>query len=419
MIKVIPSLRLLSGPGFGSRFMWSEQLPNFGLIMTERLQARRLLFPAFAGSVLLALSVLPTTSALPFAAIGENAHVYLLGGLSVRYDDNVYLSRLNRQSDVVLTASAGVELEFGSRDTPNSARIMFRKNHVYYSNRSENNTDNLAFSGSANWVGSRSTVSVAASMTPSEYNSRDAIGLGRLVESTSYSASVSGTYALTGKTRLSGGVTYSMTQFGTDGYSDQSSITVPVHVLYEVTAKTDVRAGYTYRATFISDFEAQNSVDHTVSVGTSREITPTLSGDIEIGVTNRQLAGGDSGTIIPVNGVLTWVATPRMVYSVIARRDFGNSAIAGNSYLQTLVGLNLSYAFAERWGAGAGIQYEIAEYQDSERVDNYWTGNLDVSYSPNQFMSMSAGYIFRMNSSTLELAEFDNNVLSFSVNARY
>ncbi|MEZ5274807.1 MAG: outer membrane beta-barrel protein [Opitutaceae bacterium] len=387
--------------------------------MMARLQNRRFFLPVLAGVVLSAVFSTPRAAAMPFAAVGENIHVYLLGGLSVRYDDNLYLSRLNTQSDIVTTVTAGVQMEFGSPDTRNSANVMFRKNYVFYNSRSENNTDNMAFSGSATLAGAQSSVTVAASVTPSEYNSRDAIGLGRLVKSTNYTASIDGTYALTGKTRLSGGITYSTTEYSTDGYSNQSSITVPVRVMYEVTAKTDVRAGYTYRATMISGFEDQDSVDHTVSIGTSREITPTLSGDIEVGLTNRQLANGESGTIIPVNGVLTWVATPRMIYSAIARRDFGNSAIAGTSYLQTLVGLNMSYGFAERWNAAAGLSYEIADYVDSARVDNYWTGNIDVSYSPNQFMSMSAGYIFRMNTSTLQLAEFDSNVVSFSVNARY
>lgn len=360
-----------------------------------------------------------TASANPFSAIGENMHVYLIGGMSVRFDDNIYLSRLNVQSDIITTVNAGVELEYGGTDTPNSGRLMFRKNYVFYRTRSENNTDHMAFAANANFVGARSSVSVSVSMTPNEYNTRDAIGLGRVVQSTNYSAAVNGTYNITGKTRMSGGVTFAATEYRTDGYSDQASVTVPVRVLYEVTAKTDLRAGYTYRATFLSDFPEQNSQDHTVSIGTRREITQTLSGDIEIGVTHRQLANGDSGTIMPVNGTLTWVATPRMIYTAYARRDFGSSALAGYSYLQTLVGLRLGYNIAEHWGAGAGLEYEIAEYHDSNRVDNYWTGNVDLSYAPNRFMSMSAGYVFRMNRSTVKLAEFDSNVLQFSVNARY
>jgi len=186
-----------------------------------------------------------------------------------------------------------------------------------------------------------------------------------------------------------------------------------------VTAKTGVRAGYTYRAIFITDFPDQNSQDHTLSVGTTREISSTLSGDIEIGMTNRQLSTGESGTIIPIDGTLSWVATPRMVYTAYVHRDFGNSALAGSTYLQTLVGLRMGYNLAEKWNAGAGIQYEIAEYYNSERIDNYWTGNVDLSYAPSRFMSMSAGYVYRMNQSTIEQAEFQNNQLQFSVNARY
>jgi hypothetical protein len=360
-----------------------------------------------------------TALANPFSAIGENMHVYLIGGMSVRYDDNLFLSSVNKQSDIVTRVNAGVEFEYGGRDTPNAAKVMFAQNWFFYRNRSENNAKHLSFRGEADYVGSRGSVSASASMTPNSYNTRDELGLGGLVQSVSYSASVNGTYNLTGKTRFSGGITYRTTEYATEGYSNQATVTVPVRVLYEVTAKTGVRAGYTYRATFITDFPDQNSQDHTISIGTTREISSTISGDIEIGMTHRQLSTGESGTIIPIDGTLSWVATPRMVYTAYARRDFGNSALAGSTYLQTLVGLRMGYDLAERWNAGAGLAYEIAEYYNSERVDNYWTGNLDLSYAPSRFMSMSAGYVYRMNQSTVEQAEFDNNQLTFSLNARY
>jgi len=367
------------------------------------------------------LAVLAGSNALgnPFSAIGENMHVYLAGGMSVRYDDNIYLSRMNTRSDIITTVSPAVQFEYGGTDTPNRGQITLRKDYVFYLSNPENNTDLWAMNANLDLMGSRSSVSLAVAVTPSDSNSRDALGFGRLVRSTTYSASVDAVYNITGKTRLSGGVTYSATEYRTDGYSDQSSVTVPVRVLYEVTAKTDLRAGYTYRATFLSDFPDQNSQDHTVSVGTTREITPTLSGNLDIGVTRRTLSNGDSGTIIPVDGTLTWVATPRMVYSAIARRDFGNSAIGGTNFLQTMVGLNVSYAFAERWNGSAGVTYELAEYHEIDRVDHYWTANLGLNYSPHRYVSMSAGYVFRANQSTIDLAEFNSNVLSFSANVRY
>ncbi len=387
--------------------------------MSAAIQNRRLLLLAFAGLVLLGALMGTRTMAMPFSALGENIHVYLLGGMSIRYDDNLYLSRLNKQADIITTVNAGFALEYGSPDTPSTARLTMRKNHVFYASRSEYNTDNINFNVDATYAGPRGSVTATASVTPMEYNTRDAIGFGRLVQGTNYGASITGVYQFTGKTGLSGGITYANREYSTEGYSDQQSVTVPVRVLYEVTAKTGVRAGYTYRATIISDFEAQDSVDHSLFVGTTREITSTLSGDIEIGLTNRTLGNGDSGTIVPVNGSLTWVASPRMVFFGYARRDFGNSALAGASYLQTLIGLGVNYDFAERWNAGAGISYEIADYYNSARVDRLFRGNVDLSYSPGQFVSMSAGYVLQMNDSTLEIAGFDSNVLHFSVNARY
>lgn len=387
--------------------------------MTAALQNRRPLLLAIAGLALAAALMGTRAEAMPFSAIGENVHVYLLGGMSVTYDDNVFLSNTNKQSDLVTRVNAGVELEFGSPDTPNAARLQFAQNWFFYHNRSDYDAKHWSFRGNADYVGSRGSVSVAASMTPQSSNTRDEQGLGGITQSVTYNASITGTYNFTGKTRLNGGITYTTTEYASEGYSNQATVTVPVRVLYEVTAKTDVRAGYTYRATFIKDFPDQNSQDHTVTIGTTREITSMITGDIQIGLTHRQLSSGESGTIVPIDGTLSWVATPRVVFTAFVHRDLGNSVLAGNTYLQTLIGLNMGYNIAERWNAGAGLQYEIAEYYNSERVDNYWSGNLDLSYTPSRFVSMSAGYEYRLNESTVDLAEFDNNQLTFQLNARY
>jgi long-subunit fatty acid transport protein len=97
-----------------------------------------------------------------------------------------------------------------------------------------------------------------------------------------------------------------------------------------------------------------------------------------------------------------------MVYSAVAARDFGNSAIGGTNYLQAIAGLNMSYSIAERWSGSAGISYEFAEYHESVRVDKFWTANLGLNYSPHRFVSMSAGYVFLTNESTVDIANFDS-----------
>jgi hypothetical protein len=239
------------------------------------------------GAVSFAVMVGSTASGNPFSAIGKNMHVYLVGCMSVRYDDNIYLSRVSRLSDIITTVSPGVQFEFGGTDTPNSGTITLRKNYVFYYNNPENNTDDWAMIAALNLGGSRSSINIAVAVTPSDSKTRDALGFGQLVRSNIYSASINGVYNVTGKTRISGGITYSSNEYSTDGYSSQSSVTGPVRVLYEVTAKPDVRAGYTYRATFLGDFPDQDSQDHTVNIGTTREITPTLSGDTSYGLFGR------------------------------------------------------------------------------------------------------------------------------------
>ena len=123
--------------------------------MTAALQNRRLRLLAFAGLALVLALMGSRAGAMPFSAIGENVHVYLLGGMSVTYDDNVFLANQNKQSDLVTRMNAGVELEFGSPDTPNSARVQFAQNWFFYHNRPEFNAKHHSFRGDLNYVGSR------------------------------------------------------------------------------------------------------------------------------------------------------------------------------------------------------------------------------------------------------------------------
>ena len=97
-----------------------------------------------------------------------------------------------------------------------------------------------------------------------------------------------------------------------------------------------------------------------------------------------------------------------MVYSAIAARDFGNSAIGGTHYPQTIAGLNMSCSIAERWSGRAGISYEFSEYHESARVDKFWTANRGLNYSPHRFVLMSVGYVFLTNEATVDIANFDS-----------
>jgi hypothetical protein len=53
------------------------------------------------------------------------------------------------------------------------------------------------------------------------------------------------------------------------------------------------------------------------------------------------------------------------------------------------------------------------------RRDDFWVGDLGVGYALTTDTTFELSYLFRRNASTLDLATFDDDVLSLSASSRF
>ncbi|MET0262550.1 MAG: outer membrane beta-barrel protein, partial [Rariglobus sp.] len=63
--------------------------------------------------------------------------------------------------------------------------------------------------------------------------------------------------------------------------------------------------------------------------------------------------------------------------------------------------------------------YRELDYQLAGRTDDYIEAVVGARYIINEFLSANLSYLFRDNSSNVAGAEFDNNVVTVSLSARY
>ncbi|TVR50523.1 MAG: hypothetical protein EA425_09700 [Puniceicoccaceae bacterium] len=371
--------------------------------------------PAAVGSLLLLLAA-PLASG-PFMTIGDRAWVNLTASGTLRYTDNVYLDRTNRTSDLVVLLSPGLRFNYGEPGI-NQGSLTYREDFVFYTDNSSLDS-NLSFLETRNTFNNpRSEVRLDGSLQQLSQNSRDFRGDDFLVRRTEYRARVYGEYELTEKTSMGAGLQFDRRDFKTFGFLDRDRITVPVDLFYELTPLVDLSIGYRYRTTDLKSPFLRDSKDHRISVGLRGEVAPKVTGFFQVGAEHRRFEVTGSDTILAVEGSLTYAATPKTAYSLTASRDFGNSGIGGDTIERSNVELRARYSVSELWSTGAGVSYERADYL-SGRKDDYITADASVAYSPNEYTTLSAGYIFLHNDSNRPQSEFRNNVLSFSASFRY
>lgn len=370
---------------------------------------------------LAALATFPgKATASPLISVGDDISILFHGSANMRIDDNIFLQSRDEESDVIFVFSPGLELNYGSLDT-NLFSLYFREDIYRYIDNSRVNHNNSNIFLSSEVATPRLDLGIDASFRQLSQNAPDIFLRGTLVRRDVYRASIQGEYELTERTSIASGVRYQYTDFHTrtsgaspTRFSDSQSVAVPIDAYYELTPRIDVSAGYRYRYNRID--LARNSNDHFFNIGGRGEITPLLTGDLKAGVQTRRFSGGGSSSGFSLISSLLWSVTPKTTASARAFRDFSVGA-SGTSIWNTGGGLGVSYAFSPLVSANVGADFIRYRYDTGGR-DELVTANVGVTYSPYEYVDLSAGYIFRTNDSTRG-RDFDSNVFNLSATLRY
>ena len=102
----------------------------------------------------------------------------------------------------------------------------------------------------------------------------------------------------------------------------------------------------------------------------------------------------------------------------------------GQSLVNGTYRLGITNNPAPQWQVGTNIVFRTIQYGPAifvsgnipvfvQRNDDYWEGNVQVSYDFAEWLMVSGTYTFRNNQSTDPTVAFSNNVLGLTIDWRY
>jgi hypothetical protein len=368
-------------------------------------------------------------SMAPNITRGENTKVSVTAELSVRRDDNVYLTSANKVRDSIVAATPGVEFRFGQSSLAHGS-LGYKTAFTRYLDHSSPNValgtgaadfgyDNgsLTVSGNASFQQLNQNNSDVAALGQQAIYRRDVLGLATNVES-----------HLTAKTSVKTGATYSKSTYKSSGLSGSRETEVPLKFYFETTPKVSLSTGAAYR--WVNPQNGGTSGrDLAYNVGARGSFTPKLSGEFSVDYRTRDVGSNAREKLWGFDGSLNYELTPKTTSALIFSRDFSAGAL-GESLKNSNYAFRLSTDLSPQWQLGTGLNYRQVAYGPPvfslnnipppiSRNDHYWDANLQATYLFRSWLSATADYNIRHNNSNLPGAQFSNSILSLMLGWRY
>jgi Putative beta-barrel porin 2 len=379
------------------------------------------------------------TSMNPKVSLGGNSKFSVTADLSVRHDDNVYLTSSNpagptggdKTGDTIIAVTPGVEFRFGQNSLAHGS-INYKTAFTRYVDKSAPNVSLGSGSADFGYDNGSLAVSSAASFQQINQNNSDVAALGEkaIYRRDLLLANGSVESHLTGKTSVKTGVNYSKSEYKTPGLNGRQETEIPLKVYLETTPKVSVSAGVAYRHVVPQNEDGATGKDLDYNIGARGNFTAKLNGEFSLDYRTRKVGDNDSEKLWGFNGALNYEITPKTTSSLVFSRDF-SAGVLGDSLKNSSYALRLSTDLTPQWLLGAGVTYRQVEYGNrvfrngsslpavNNRSDDYWEGNLQATYLYRSWLSATADFTTRQNSSNLSAAEYSNNVISLILGWRY
>lgn len=372
---------------------------------------------------------------IPLPGIGEEAGIRGLLNASVAWNDNIYLTDSDEDSDTIFTISPGAEFTTG--DTGRSkATLRFVENFVFYMDDTDNNRalENLDFTFGHGAEGDKLRLGVAAGFHHNQSSSnRSSSTAGTMTRSYSYYANAIASYKVGEKTSVRGGFKWDGTSYDNhkDVYNNRQQYAIPVYLYYAVTEK--LNAGLTAEWRYVDYAASGNNrrddktpgIQQVWFLGLSAEgnAWEKLALNGRIGFTHsdysrRTVDTLDGKDTLGMSITANYKVTEKLSAAVTLNRDFeaGGSA---EGILSTGASVRANYKIDEFWSANAGYSYRFDDYQATSREDNYHTVTVGAAYAINEYASAYANYSLGIDDSNWSGYDYTNNIVTVGISIRY
>ncbi len=370
------------------------------------------------------------TPANRLPALTESQKFSLTASASVSFDDNVYLTKDNKESDEIIVLAPGVRYEFGHNSLINGFASYELQITEYLSDSApQSNLSNFDSNVSYTDVGLKLTGGAAYSQ--SNQNSRELAGLATRTLYTTESLVLrsNAEYEATPLIGLGAGASYAWTDYDTTDLVGNKNLSIPLNVYFKATPKVDYSAGVAYSTTK-PDSGPGSATDFYYNVGARGAFTPKLSGSVSVGYRTRAIKDGPDDSQLGYDGALSYELTPKTGLQLSFNRSFRTSPI-GTSQDNTSFFIGATSAISPQFDASVGLSYQQVEYglqvfaatpgssTASRRADDYWDANLKFDYIFNSWLNFSLSYLHRTNESNLLGQDFSNNIFTLFSGFRF
>lgn len=354
--------------------------------------------------------------AAPFLAVGDGAEVFFTGTVGIRYDSNIFLAPHGAEDDTIFSVDPGLLFSFG-KGSDTTGTIAVQENWDLYSTHNGLNTHLFQGDFASNYDNDKTKANLSAFYH--ELNQND-LNIRNLARRNEANVSAGGEVQLAEKESLGVGVVYDDVHFETAGYSSSDTYTVPINGFYAVTPKVDLSAGYRYR--HVDNTIGADEDDDYFNVGARGEFTPKLTGSFDVGyedATYKTIGKKPTSDNIGYDANLAYAYTEKTNFTLTGSNSFTTDSF-GNEEKNFTLALRGTTAFLDELNGFAQIAYQHNQYTAApSRTDNYYDSSVGVTYALNRYVTFQGQYTYRTNDSTLDGAQFNDNVLAVSASFKY
>ncbi|WP_438483366.1 outer membrane beta-barrel protein [Oleiharenicola lentus] len=346
--------------------------------------------------------------------------------VGARYDDNVYLNHGDEADDVIATVAPGIDFAWGERANAHGA-LAYRHAFQHYLDDTSENVNLGRGSAAFGFIGNRLSFQSSAAFQQSNQNNGDVAVLGEnaAFRRDQLNLGAASAFSISEKTSVNAGVEYDQVRYRSDTFSGSEAVSLPVRLFWKTSAKLEVGGGATYRVEEPQRVGAK-AKDWFYNLGAKGDFTERLTGRFFVGYRTREVEGFERDDGLGLEGGFDYRASAKSRLALSLSRDFALGA-RGESVTRSRYALRWISTPTPFLRFEVGSTYQASDYGASiftgnpnlARTDDFWSGDVSMAYSFNQWISTSLDYLFRNNQSSIATAEFSNNILSWNWQLRY
>lgn len=197
-------------------------------------------------------------------------------------------------------------------------------------------------------------------------------------------------------------------------YRDRTDNTFGASVFYKFWPKTSIFLEYNRADIEFDTDSTNNSIENRYYAGVHWEMTAKTKGAIKLGYTDKDF---DSASVTDQDGFSLEIQTQMNLTSkralqINGYRKFHESDFAGaSSFMSTGIDIGLLQKFTEKWSGTFTIFYEVNDYNGFDREDDYYGLGPAIRFEPKKWMTFDMGYMYYNNDSNVTSYDYESNLI--------